>query len=200
MVQVRVAQSFIKQAGMRSGPIWTYLKGKRLAVFIDRTLGLVQIKCFNRNKFAFRFFTTLWKNEQKPFEISVSLVLAVSFTTKLLLQVCFILVGNTLLIYFQKTSGFDIFSPKRFLWYLLFALLITLLTLLKVLYCVQSFWFFDLLALRNSPSWSFICFLISSVIQGQGFPLIVFFVNREWVSGHFRRISLIYCQHIFESR
>ena len=65
----------------------TYLKWKRLAVFIDRTLGLDQIKSFNRNEFAFRLFTALLKNEQKPFEISLSLVVAIictkTFTTSL---------------------------------------------------------------------------------------------------------------------
>ena len=141
------------------------------------------------------------KKEQKPFEISLSLVVVISFIIKLLLQACFILVRNNVLICFQKASGFDIFSSKRFLWYLLIAVLITLLTLfVKVLYRIQSLWFFDLLALRNNRSWSFICFLISLVSQGQGFPLIVFFVNGVWVSVHLRRISLIYCQHIFESR
>ena len=69
------AQSFIGRAGMRSGPsdfllsvffrrrltsgTETYLKWKRLAVFIDRTLGLDQIKSFNRNELAFRLFTAL---------------------------------------------------------------------------------------------------------------------------------------------
>ena len=153
----------------------TFLKWKALTVFIYRTLGLDQIKSHNQNEFAFRLFTALWKNEQKPFEISLSLVVAISFIIKLLLQVCFILVGNNVLICFQKTSGFDLFSSKRFLWYLLVALLITLLTLfLKVLYRIQSLWFFDLLALRNNLSRSFICFLISSVSQGQGFSFDCF--------------------------
>ena len=69
------AQSFIRRAGMRSGPsdflllvcfrrrltsgTETYLKWKVLAAFIDRTLDLDQIKSHNQNEFAFRLFTAL---------------------------------------------------------------------------------------------------------------------------------------------
>ena len=69
------AQSFIRRAGMRSGPsdfllsvcfrrrltsgTETFLKWKALAVFIYRTLGLDQIKSHNQNEFAFRLFTAL---------------------------------------------------------------------------------------------------------------------------------------------